>query len=208
MTRPFRSIIAAAAVGICLTAVGTTVASVQSDPEISVIVDRKSGSVELFLGMPAQDLVDVLAMSPTNLTEADGTVDFASLREGTWDIGDAAFASVNSHLGDELVQFEAMSMMVHPSEDVLPFSDPIDGVLAVSVCSVDAPAKPPRLGDLHSYSGFIAYADDTSRPLQLSFAETGRSEVSVEVLDYNDGELVNRSRHTLADGGTLTISDR
>lgn len=200
-----RSVVAAAVIVAVFSAVGVTIASLRPEPVVSVIVERKDTSVELFIGLPAKGLVDILAMDAHHLTETDGTVDFASLREGTWGIADVAFASVGTRLGKEAVTFEAMSLMVHPNDRPLPFSDPIQGLLAVSVCGVVPPETPPTLDVLHAYAGFIAYSNETGRPLRLAFAKTGRAAVRVETRDYENGRLVGQFRQELVDGGVLTI---
>ncbi len=173
--------------------------------ELSVVVERRAGSVELFVGLPAEGLVEVFAMPAAALAGADGTVDFDGLRDGTVAIGEAILNPVATALGGRPVTFEAMSMMVHPEQWKLPLRDPVDGLIAVSVCTVPAPAWAPTLEDLHAYSGFIAYTDDPLQPLHLRFPGTGRAPVAVVVRDFTDGVLTAVHRATVPDGGVLGI---
>lgn len=172
---------------------------------MTVIVDRKAGSVELFVGVEASGLSSIFALPPAVLSEIDGTVDFAKLREGTWDAGDLALSSVHTKLGDEAIDFEAMSLMVHPNTLPVRFEDPLDAIIAVGVCSVDAPDTPLTLNDLHSYAAYIGYAEETDRPIALRFSRTGRAAKLVEIRDFTNGTLTKRSWTRLGDGGTLVI---
>lgn len=172
---------------------------------MTMVVHRGDRSVEVYLSLPAEQVTDTFAVLPEGLTTGDGTVDIETMRMGTWDIGDRLFSSIASHVSGQPVVFEAMSLMVHPEEDVLPFSDPIEGMIAISVCSVPVPDKPPALEDLHLYVGLITYPERPDGPLSLTFPTTGREQLEVQVIEYVDFRRTSRSVHLIADGGELTV---
>lgn len=173
-----------------------------------VIVDRTDRAVELFIGLPARSLTDVFALPPRHLAGPDGAVDFLALRDGTWSIGDALFASLDARFGAAPVRFEATSLMVHPVHRRVPFDDPLDGLIALGVCGVTPPSTPPRLDALYAYSGHIAYVEDSSRVLELTFAKTGRAPILVDLRDFSDGRPIRRGWRLLMDGGSLVIGQR
>ncbi|MEN0041552.1 MAG: hypothetical protein AAF764_09480 [Pseudomonadota bacterium] len=172
---------------------------------MSVIVERKPDYIEVFVGMPATGLKQIFALPEHSLAAADGTVDFESLRSGTWDIGDDAFDTVDARLGGRAVNFEAMSVMLHPIAERVPFRTAVDATLAVSICQVDTPPVRPTLSELYAYAGFISLQNDTKQPLTLTFSETDRLPWLVDVKIYDDGKLVETSWNVLRDGGSLSL---
>ena len=173
--------------------------------EVALIVDRKDGDIELFFGLPAARITDVFAAPPQILVDADGLVTFDDLREGTWDAGDDLFAGVEARLGARSVSFEAMSVMVHPIDQRVPLNDPLDGIIAVSICMAIIPGARLPLDTLYLYAGFIGYAEETDAPLELSFTQTGRLPSIIDVREHRDGVLIRTHRVKLKDGGTLLI---
>lgn len=175
-----------------------------SDP-VEVIVDRGDDYIELYIGLPATGLIEDLAMPAEALASEDGTVDFLRFREKVWDLADAVLRSVDSRIASEPLKFEATSLMVHPTNERLPFRDSYDGNLAASICSASIPETPPRLNELYAYSGFYAFADHTDRPLNLTLPKTDRLPILVHVRDHSEGVLVNEAWHLVWDGGLLSI---
>ena len=172
---------------------------------MSVIVERKADYIEVYVGMPAMGLKQIFALPEHALAAPDGTVDFDSLRSGTWDVGDAAFDTVDAKLGGQSIDFESMSVMVHPIAERVPFKTALDATLAVSICQVDTPPVRPTLHDLYAYAGFISLQDDTTKQLTLQFAETDRLPWLVDVKLYEDGKLVDTTWNVLTDGGSLQL---
>lgn len=173
--------------------------------EATIVVHRGEDAVEIYFSLPAEMLVSAFGLPPELLEDADGTVDFESLRLGTWDIGDAAFQNVSARINGAPATFEAMSLMVHPNASMLPLSNPIEGMIAIAVCSVPTPAVPPTLNDLRAYVGYIAYTDTPQGPITLDLPETGRGAFSMSVLDYTNFELRETAQIEVADGGQIRL---
>ncbi|MEM8813076.1 MAG: hypothetical protein AAGF59_10700 [Pseudomonadota bacterium] len=179
--------------------------SLASPMALSIIVERRDSSIEIFVEVPAARLNDVFGVVPSEILNDNGTVAIDRLREGTWDVADALMQSTNATLGEKQLRLEGMSMMVHPSNLPVPFRDAIDGITAIGVCQVLPSDGPLYLDDTIAYSGFIGYGSQTGRPLRLDFPITGRLPRLVEIRDYADGKLLQRSWSLLEDGGSLTI---
>ena len=191
---------------LVITIVLLALSSPASARDATVVVHRGDSAVELYFSLPAPSLVSVFGLPPERLEQADGTVDFEPLRLGTWEIGDAAFEGVDARIGGAPAVFEAMSLMVHPANAKLPLRDPVEGMIAISVCTVPQPEMPPSLDELHAYTGYIAYTDAPQGPVLLRLPETGRRTLEVTVLDFTDHRLTGRSEHVVMDGGTLVMA--
>lgn len=173
--------------------------------DVTLIVDRKDSDIELYFGLPAESATAFFASPKTVLVDDDGLVTFDSLREGTWDAGDDLMSNVQTWLDGREVQFEAMSIMVHPIDQRAPFFDPLDGLMAVSICTAIIPGARLPLESLYLYAGYIGYVDDSLGPLQLNFASTGRGSVQVDLRLHENGVLVQTQRIVLQDGGVLVL---
>ncbi|WP_147127687.1 hypothetical protein [Shimia ponticola] len=158
---------------------------------IDVLVDRRPQSIELFMRFPARNTETIFGITPDALAASDGRVYFGALREtGTFDFGDAMIAGTRLSLGGEEQPLEAMSVMVHPADNALPFETPLDGNIAMAVCTVPDPVVPPALTDLVLYTGFISYPATGAGEIKLSMPNTVPLELAVSV--FEDGRLVQR----------------
>lgn len=175
--------------------------------DLEIVVDRHEDAVELFVATPASTFEAAFGVTPGRLTNADGLVEIDPLRQGTWDIGDALFKKTRAEAGGDLLAFEAMSFMVHPTEDRVPMRDPFEAVVAASVCTVDLPGQAFALSDLHGYAGFIAYTEHSGDDLLLHFAETGRGGLEVSVRTFTRGRETGYFRMRVPDGGSIVIPD-
>ena len=174
---------------------------------LDIIVLRGEDTIEVFFSAPTRGYIDLFGMSPSMLEEPDGTVDFDALREGTFDMADDIFASVDTWFAGAPVFFEAMSMMVHPIDDRLQFRTPVDGMVAMAVCTVPTPDIPPALDTLWAYSGFITYVDDPSGPVSLELTAMTLPSVEVSVRYFTEEGFVGRETFTHAAGTTLLLGN-
>ena len=174
--------------------------------DLEIVVDRNPDSLELFLSTRADNLVRVFGLPPEGLADETGIVDFPSLRDGTWEIGDALLSGVPAALDGAPVAFEAMSLMVHPLDSPLPMETPFDALLALNVCSVEDPGRPLTLAELKGYVGYIAYVADAGGALTLQLPRTGRGDLRVAVREFREGRASGRYELTVADGGLVEIA--
>lgn len=176
-----------------------------SASDVTLVVERGPDTVEIFLGLPAEGLVDYFGLPPERLEDETGEVAFEPLRLGTWAIGDDVFAGVEATIGGAPAIYEAMSLMVHPEDQKLPLWNSFDGMTAIAVCSVEPPEN-PTLDRLYSYVGYIAYPAAPDGALTFRLPETGRAALRFEIRDFRDGQLLRESQETVPDGGTLTLA--
>jgi len=172
--------------------------------EVEIVLDRKPGMVELYMSLPAEAMVQDMGLPPEQLTGPDGTVDYDPLRLGTWEIGDALFEQVDTRIGETTVLFEAMSLMVHLNELALPLNTPIDGMIAIAVCTAPDPVAPPALSDLRAYAGYIAYTDAPGGSVSLTFRAPLDAAYTFVVRDFFDGRL-SASHVIESETGALVI---
>ncbi len=159
---------------------------------ISLILERTGQSVEIFTNLRAKDLRAIFGVDALGLTGADGRVSYGALRTaGTFDFGDTVVRDVTVSQGDQELLLEAMSIMVHPLDNELPFETPIDGAIAMSVCTVPDPLEPPDIADLDLYGGFITYPPSGYGALTITFPNMIPMEM--ELLTYSDGAFVERT---------------
>ncbi|MEM9106704.1 MAG: hypothetical protein AAGC96_13710 [Pseudomonadota bacterium] len=173
--------------------------------QLEMVVDRTDGYIEVYFATPATTLAGLFDLSPQALAGSDGTVNFDSLRLGTANIGDELFARVESRIGNTETQFEAMSVMVHPIGDEMPFYTALDGIIAISVCTVDNPPQPPTLAQLRAYSGFIAVTDEHSGTLSMKMPNPEGTSWRVSVRDHTDGTLERIYVTTISPEGELML---
>ncbi|MEM9061536.1 MAG: hypothetical protein AAGD13_13830 [Pseudomonadota bacterium] len=173
--------------------------------ELELLLDRQDGSIELYAAARADTLLDAFGLPHARLTNDQGFVHFADLREGTFDIGDELIARTGATLDGAKIPFEALSLMVHPIALALPITTPLEALIAVGVCSVDDPATPPGLADLQGYVGFIAYVENTAGAITLDLPETGLGPVDVTIREFRDGTEIGRHEMAVGSDGVIRI---
>ncbi|MEL6700973.1 MAG: hypothetical protein AAFO58_04740, partial [Pseudomonadota bacterium] len=167
----------------------------ETQTDLSLIIDRRETSIEVFARIPAAILRPVFATDPAGLAGPDGRVWFGALREtGTFDFGDAMISEVAFKADGAKAPFEAMSVMVHPADNTLSFDDPIDGNIAMSVCGVADPVIPPTIDELTLYAGFISYPVTADAALTLDLPNT--RPVHVAVRQFMEGKETAQDRFT------------
>lgn len=176
-----------------------------AEPDVRLLVNRLDDSVEIYATLNADALPSILQADPAGLAAEDGRVYFGDFRRsGTFDFGDKMIADVGFRVDGADTQLEAMSVMVHPVTNVLPFESPIDGVIAMSVCTVPDPATPPEIGALRLYSGMVAYPTDGFGALSLVLPHD--REIQVELISFVDGEESRHETLMLAPGDEMTFA--
>ncbi|MEM6712071.1 MAG: hypothetical protein AAF590_07290 [Pseudomonadota bacterium] len=158
--------------------------------DVTLILERRGGAIELFVGGRADVLSTSLDAELVGAVNDEGHVQFADFFSGTWTIAEDLFGNVTASVENETLPAHAMSLMLHPLDaPSVPFYDSVDGVLAVSICSVEDPAADLTLDDNALYAGFILYTDDNEAPLTLSRPMHAGAPLMLNVRDYTDGAL-------------------
>ncbi|MEM6637562.1 MAG: hypothetical protein AAF667_16910 [Pseudomonadota bacterium] len=171
--------------------------------DASIVILRTDRSIELYLSMPSDMMMAAFRAPETLLASADGTVEVDQFWRGTWNIGDDILNGAEVTLGAADVQFEAMSLMVHPADQRLEMTTPLDGQIAMSVCGAPPPEVAPTLDKLHTYVGYFLDTTVSDAPLALSLPDGEFAGLDVTVWDYTGYRLTNVTRTRLSEGGTL-----
>ncbi|MEM6588880.1 MAG: hypothetical protein AAF641_10560 [Pseudomonadota bacterium] len=178
----------------------------EAQDELTLIVNRDDDSATYYLSMPADLIAPVLASDPTILFSDNGRVPIEEFRRvGSFDLADDMFDNIQGSQGGDRFAFEAMSMMVHPTDTPLPFAAPWDAYTAIAVCTVQY--EPDKLvpGKLQTYYGGFTDQISGDAPLSLHFPQTGRDRLEIVVHRYHEGRLLGTDVQVLDDGGSLVI---
>ncbi|MEO0370876.1 MAG: hypothetical protein AAF231_05415 [Pseudomonadota bacterium] len=178
----------------------------EASDEMTLIVNRDHDSASYYLSMPADLIEPVLASDPTLLFSDNGRVPIESFRQiGSFDLADDIFENITGSQGGSDFAFEAMSMMVHPTDTPLPFAAPWDAYTAIAVCTVQYDPDQLVPGLLQTYYGGFTDQISGDAPLALHFPQTGRDALEIVVHRYEDGRLLGTDVQVLDDGGSLVI---
>ncbi len=171
-----------------------------------IVVSQRRDSIELYVALPATDLVDVVGGAPGLLADRDERIDLPSFQTGTYDLADALFAGVAMRADGRPIRMEAMSMMLHPAATPLPLLSPLDGMIAMSVCGVPLPEVPPSLAALTAYVGLIAQIDGPVRRLGITLPGTEAAGRRVWIVTHGMGGGTRRSVARVSGDGRLTLA--
>lgn len=156
---------------------------------IDIVIARGEQAVELFLAMPTDLAVSHFGLSREDLIDKDGFADFQRFSRGTFDLGEAFWREVEVQMSGEALEFEAMSLMVHPADRLLPFGTPLDALRSIEVCGTTA--QNVTLSDTHLYVGLIAYPKETQSNLAFELPNALPPSVDVSVRDFMDHRLAS-----------------
>ncbi|MEM9099721.1 MAG: hypothetical protein AAGC79_14505 [Pseudomonadota bacterium] len=170
-----------------------------------MIVSREGEAVAVYFQLPFTEVSGLFGREAVSLVGADGKVNLEELSLGTFDDADLLARDVEFSLGDQSVQFEALSMMVHPAVSPFAFETPLDAEIAIAVCGVPLPKQPPGPEELVWVGGWYAYPVSSTEELAIKFPETGRKPMALSVRVFDSTGLERSEEITLADQGTLIV---
>lgn len=172
-----------------------------------LIVSREPNGMAVFLRVGLTEVAPLFGHEPSVFFTATGAVDLDKISLGTFEGADVLSQDVRFSVGPSAAAFEAMSMMVHPDTNTLPFSDPIEAQIAIAVCGVDWPDRVLLPHEFEWVGGWYAYPVDSGKDLSITFPHTGRAPMDLTVLVFDDGEVSDRFDVTVQDGGTVHVED-
>lgn len=173
--------------------------------DLTLIVDRTADSINLFFGLGADDIGPVFGVAPIPILRDEAGLlrlqDFQT--EGSFTDADRLLARSTFTVDGDPADFQAMSMMVHPRDLPVPFSTPIEGHIAMSVCGVPPTFADASDAEVQLYAGFNAYPVKGLERLEITLG--GTDGVTLTVLEYHNGELLRRDTLPLSPGGRVTL---
>ncbi|MEM8790954.1 MAG: hypothetical protein AAGE80_05020 [Pseudomonadota bacterium] len=170
-----------------------------------VIVSREGDGVAVYFQIPLTDVAGLFGREAIGLVNTDGEIDLDNLSQGTFEDADLLAQDVEFTLGDQDVEFEALSMMVHQAENPFAFETPLDAELAIGVCNVPLPEHTPKPEQMVWAGGWYAYPVSSSEALTINFPATGRDPMEISVRIFDSATLERTEKITLADDGTLVV---
>ncbi|MEM8576396.1 MAG: hypothetical protein AAGF60_00960 [Pseudomonadota bacterium] len=170
-----------------------------------VILSRESRGVAIYIKMPFEDVPVLFGQPVEGLLNYDGATSFADLSRGTFDQAEALAQDVKFTINGQDAPFAAMSMMIHPEDNPVPFHDPLDALMAISVCGVPLPETPPANEDLVWIGGWYAPGTTDVTELTITFPDTGRDAMGVSLASFLARSGSARSTLSVEDGGTIRV---
>jgi hypothetical protein len=170
-----------------------------------LIVDRRPQSVSLYFSLPASDLTMLFGTGAEDLLGQDYTIDIEGLYEGTFELADRIFASVQTAMDGWPVLFEGISMMVHDPEALPEFKTPWDGETSIAVCTSPETVDKMGLDALQAYLGYFAWKVNGMAPITLAFQGADSSDLKIEIREFWNMQHTGSRIETLSGGGTLLL---
>lgn len=183
--------------------VGATASSGMAEAHVDMIVMHTDEAVELYVSMPTDLAVAHFGIAADDLTDARGFADFKGFYEGTFEQGDKLWSVVDTKINGTPIAFEAMSMMVHPTESALPFRTPIEAMISIQVCGVEA--TDVTLSDTQTYLGLIAFTEQAGDTMTFDTLPLPAG-TRVNVQTFQDHQFVSRESVLTEPGTKLQIT--
>lgn len=176
--------------------------------ELTVIVNRVTNSdiTDIFLHLPATAIETVLGTDPKLVFSENGDAPIDEFRSaGNFELAGDVFAKLNLRSRRQKLLLSPMSLMLHPKDMVMPFRTPLDGLLAISTCTVPTGSTDLDAGALGLYHGTSIKDPTGVKTFDLTFPKTGREPIDVTVYHYIGGKFIETERLKLLDGGLLQL---
>ncbi|MEM7243038.1 MAG: hypothetical protein AAF429_12710 [Pseudomonadota bacterium] len=176
-----------------------------ADTRATLIVNRGAAELELYFHMAGDQLEPIFGVDPNGLISENDHVTYQGFLEGTFDEADKFIERIEAKISGNPLPLEAMSMMLHPRDFIVPFATPFDATLAIGVCNAETPTEPPHLSELNVYSGFYAYQVDGFGNVEIQLPKTGRDILALEIKEFVNGAYQNTRTVMLNDNQMLEL---
>lgn len=153
--------------------------------DVSIIVNRSHTFTEVYISAKAETLFATFNADPGIVPMQDGLVDYSDFASGTWGIGDTLLTGATLRIDQLVVQPEAMSFMLHPSDDTLRFETPLDGMISIGVCNALTSDEFYMFSDLTGYVGYYIDHGSTGSTLDLALTQALNRDLTLTVFDYS-----------------------
>ncbi len=193
---------------IAVSALSWATLVVQAQPakdDLTLIVSRDEGYVEFYIQGSADLVLELLGKRPEEITDKNDAVDFASFQNGTWKTADRLIDQLKVHLDGNGDVLEAMSLMLHPKSDLIPFQTPTDGQFAVSICNALSREPVSDLSTLNLFAGYILVPASKSSAIQISFPNANLDKTFLRLITYTQGQFLSSKRLRLNNHATINI---
>ncbi|MEM6385488.1 MAG: hypothetical protein AAF718_04540 [Pseudomonadota bacterium] len=181
----------------------TFVQTAAADTRVQVITSRSDGAVELFFSMPTDLALGKFGLTAADLVNDRGFADFDMFARGTFDLGEDFWDGARTWIDGAPVEFEAMSLMMHPVNTPLPFRKPLDALTAIEVCGTVLDDVP--LSDTRIYVGLIAYPDTPAGNIAIEFADSFGPDTKLHLRDFSDHNLMYSAQFDVGDTSSVDV---
>jgi len=197
------------ALAILITVLGGKVLSSTNDTiTLDIIIDRHLNHIEMYIQMPGSAVEEAFSGDPSKLKNQNGFVDFAGLRNGTWMHGASLFGKLKVLSAGRVIDLELMSLMVHPPSRNLPFGDPVDGLVAMSVCGANAPSEKKTMADLTANVGFYAEMLSGLDAIKLMLPSKADPALKFRLREFKNGEMIADLNSSIGNDRLISVPAR
>ncbi|MEM7746696.1 MAG: hypothetical protein AAF346_00480 [Pseudomonadota bacterium] len=175
---------------------------------LDIIIDRHHNHIEIYIQMPGSAVEDTFAGDASELISKDGFVDFAGLRNGTWMHGASLFGKLKMSSAGRDTDLEMMSLMVHPPNRTLPFGDPIDALVATSVCGANGPLDQKTMADLIANVGFYADVLSGFDAIKLELPSKAHPALNFRLREFSNGKKISDLSSHIGDDRFISVPAR
>ena len=159
-----------------------------SSSQFVVLANVQDGDLEIYVQVPSRALRSIFNAKTDRFATERGLVNYASMRDGTWQHADEVFGSLRAFgdmqsSGQQVLNLESMSFMLHPPQPRFELTDPLSAGIAVSVCGPAQRQIKVPLRDTITYAGFYVSGIETRinrDVVNLVFPATGRDPLQLK----------------------------
>lgn len=173
--------------------------------DLTLIVSLDEGFVEFYIQGSADLTLELLGKRPDEITDSNGAIDFSAFQNGTWNTADRLIDQLKVYRDGNGDVLEAMSLMLHPKSDSIPFETPTDGQFAVSICNALSRDPVSDLSTLNLFAGYIMVPATPSSDIQISFPNASLEDASLRLITYSEGRLLSSESLSLNSSATINI---
>ena len=174
--------------------------------DVTILTQRIAGATELYISARADALFDLMGVTPATFVGPDDMVEFGTLRNGTFEAGDALLTHTPIQIGEVDAGFEAMSLMAHPLNDNLPMATPMEAMIAIGVCTGPPAGTLIALSDLQAYVGYFTDIDGVGADITLHFDAADGGPYTFTIHEYNRDGHIRTYAQTLNDKNMLVLN--
>ncbi|MEM6890105.1 MAG: hypothetical protein AAF636_18505 [Pseudomonadota bacterium] len=154
---------------------------------MTILLNRTDVGTEIYFSSDAETMLRAFGAPEGLIPQRGAFIDYVAFQDGTWGIGDRLLEQVRLEIDGSPAAFEAMSFMLHPTEEAIDLRDPVDGMIAIGVCNVIPETARVALESVQSYVGYFAHEDSRGSVIELSFPPTSDLALTVKVRDFVSG---------------------
>lgn len=178
--------------------------------DLRVVVNRNDTVATLYLSMSVPTLDAAFGPTAATVIPPGQIATLNEMKEAVSTRAARLLADTTLRIDGQRVQFEPMSMVIHPKGETLPFDTPWLASVAASVCTEPDGSVPSR-NQMIVYAGFVTKGVDGTGEITMELPITAPDDLTFQVADYVRGIRQSLRKETVGSLRIVTLgqgSDR